>query len=214
MARLFQKSLELHFKVVLKSSINTLGGKILCNAIKIEFQMRGSPHAHMLIWVSPDVKLTEQTVPIFIEYIDKIVSADIPEEKSSTELVKNYQTHRHTKTCKKWDTFCNSTFQNFQPQKQSHLIHFLPNCCKAKKDATYKAWWNFGESHGTNAQTENGMNISVGKMLSNAQVEMKNYYWALQVAPNAFFQIPSRRTVSAININSYNRTYFNAFSRL
>ena len=142
-ARLFQNRLDLYLKVVLKSSINILGGKILYYAIKIEFQMRGSPHAHMLIWVSPHVKLTEQTVPIFIEYINKIVSADVPDEKTNPELVKKYQTHRHSKTCKKRNTFVDSTFPSFQPQKQSYLFHFLPSWCKMKEKSTLKSVMEF-----------------------------------------------------------------------
>ena len=142
-ARHFQNRLELYFKSVLKSSINILGGKFLYYAIKIEFQLGGSPLAHMLIWVSPHVKLTEQTVPIFIEYIDKIVSADFPDEKTSAELVKKYQTHKHTKTCKKRKNFVDSTFPSFQPQKQSYLFHFLPNCCKMKEKSSIKSVMEF-----------------------------------------------------------------------
>ena len=125
MVRHFQNRVQLYFKVVLKSSINKLGGKNLYYAIKIEFQLRGSPHAHMLIWVSPHVKLTEQTVPIFIEYLDKIVNADIPDEKTSAELVKKYQTHRHTKTSKKRNPFCRFNFPNF-PTTEAIISNPLP----------------------------------------------------------------------------------------
>ena len=48
------------------------------------------------------------------------------------------------------------------------------------------------------------MNIFIEKLLSNAQVDMKDYYWALRVAPDVFLQIHFKRTVGAINMNSYN----------
>ncbi|XP_074374178.1 uncharacterized protein LOC141714563 [Apium graveolens] len=56
----------------------------------IEFQKRGLPHAHMLIWLHPNdhPKITEQ--------IDKMVSAEIPDpsiDPVGYEVVKNYMIH-------------------------------------------------------------------------------------------------------------------------
>ena len=49
-ARHFQYRLELLFKDVLKSKANPLG-EIIDYVIRIEFQARGSPHAHTVLWV-------------------------------------------------------------------------------------------------------------------------------------------------------------------
>lgn len=56
----------------------------------IEFQKRGLPHAHMLIWLHPNDR------PKTTEQIDKMVSAEIPDpsiDPVGYEAVKNYMIH-------------------------------------------------------------------------------------------------------------------------
>ncbi|XP_074356564.1 uncharacterized protein LOC141696304 [Apium graveolens] len=56
----------------------------------IEFQKRGLPHMHMLIWLSPESR------PNSIEKVDQLVSAEIPDKNSDPiayEAVKNYMMH-------------------------------------------------------------------------------------------------------------------------
>ncbi|XP_074377092.1 uncharacterized protein LOC141718612 [Apium graveolens] len=56
----------------------------------IEFQKRGLPHVHMLIWLSPESR------PNSIEKVDRLVSAEIPDKNSDPiayEAVKNYMMH-------------------------------------------------------------------------------------------------------------------------
>ncbi|XP_074351407.1 uncharacterized protein LOC141690513 [Apium graveolens] len=57
----------------------------------IEFQKRGFPHVHMLIWLSPESR------PNFIEKVDQLASAEIPDKNSDPtayEAVRNYMMHR------------------------------------------------------------------------------------------------------------------------
>ena len=63
-------------------------------ALRIEFQMRGSPHLHALIWTSDCPKLAAETKDAYVEYIDKHVQAFLPNENEDPELynlVKMYQ---------------------------------------------------------------------------------------------------------------------------
>ena len=53
-------------------------GKIVNYALRIEFQMKGSPHLHALTWTEDCPKLTSENKEAFIiEYIDKYVHAGI-----------------------------------------------------------------------------------------------------------------------------------------
>ena len=71
---------------------------------RIEFQMRGSPHVHCLLWLqnSPDLNTTlgKQECP---EFIDSIISASIPNKEKDPDLyekVTSKQIHHHTFSCK------------------------------------------------------------------------------------------------------------------
>lgn len=66
--------------------------------------MRGSPHLHALIWTSDCPKLTHDTKQDYVEYIDKHVQAYLPDKDTDSELyelMKKYQTHSHSKSCRK-----------------------------------------------------------------------------------------------------------------
>ena len=58
-AKHFQHRVETFFSEVLLSQINPIG-KITYYALRIEFQMRGSPHLHALIWTSDCPRLTSE----------------------------------------------------------------------------------------------------------------------------------------------------------
>ena len=52
-AKHFQYRLERLLKDILLSDSNPVG-KAIYHAIRIEFQFRGSPHAHCFIWIKSD----------------------------------------------------------------------------------------------------------------------------------------------------------------
>ena len=67
--------------------------------------MRGSPHLHALIWTSDCPKLTQETKQDYIEYVDQHVQAYLPDKDKDPDLhesVKKYQTHSHSKSCRKY----------------------------------------------------------------------------------------------------------------
>ena len=73
--------------------------------IKVEFQFRGSPHVHSFIWVQNAPKLNETTKQDYIEFVDKIVRADLPDAKKEPDLhrlVSRYQVHTHSQSRRKY----------------------------------------------------------------------------------------------------------------
>ena len=102
-AKHFQFRVETLFTEILLSKSKPIG-KIVYYALRIEFQMRGSPRLHALIWTEDCPKLTSETKEAYIEYIDKHVQAYLPNKEDDPELhdvVNFYQKHTHSKTCKK-----------------------------------------------------------------------------------------------------------------
>lgn len=89
--------------VFLKSNQTVLGGKLEDFWWRIEFQQRGSPHLHMIVWVegTPDF-----TSPEGIKRIDEIITCALPdgdneEEAELKALIEDSQIHRHKDQCYK-----------------------------------------------------------------------------------------------------------------
>lgn len=89
------------------------GGKVVDFWWRIEFQNRGAPHVHMVIWVENmprlDQNMTEEELQSFIDRIDSIISCKLPDSNEDSELyelVSNCQHHHHTATCFKRGNFC------------------------------------------------------------------------------------------------------------
>lgn len=103
-AKHFQYRVETFFTEVLLTQANPVG-KIVHYALRIEFQMRGSPHLHGLIWTSDCPKLTHESKQDYVDFIDSHVQAYLPNAEADPEfydLVATYQKHNHSKTCRKY----------------------------------------------------------------------------------------------------------------
>ena len=80
-------------------------GKSKYYAIRVEFQVRGSPHIHSFIWILNAPKLNIESKQEYIQWVDSIIHADMPDpvkEKQLFELVKTFQPLQHSKTCRKY----------------------------------------------------------------------------------------------------------------
>ena len=71
--------------------------------IKIEFQMRGSPHVHCLLWVKGAPKINQDLDDDVCRFIDKYITAMIPkgmfERENDVNIMKSLQTHTHSDYC-------------------------------------------------------------------------------------------------------------------
>ena len=109
-AKHFQYRVEKFFRDVLLSNPNPTG-KIVYYALCIEF------HLHALIWTSDCPELTNDTKDAYIDYIDRHVQAYLQDKETDPELydlVKTYQTHNHSKTCRKYkNVACRFNFGQF-----------------------------------------------------------------------------------------------------
>jgi len=85
-AKHFQYRVEAFFTEVLLSKCQPIG-KIVYYALRIEFQMRGSPHLHALLWTVDCPKLTSETKEAYVEFIDKHVQAYLPNKDDHPELL-------------------------------------------------------------------------------------------------------------------------------
>jgi hypothetical protein len=68
-------------------------GKLNARTHSIEFQKRGFPHMHIICWFAGRTHLTE-------EELDRIISAEIPDEEIEVELVNEETKEKYTTTIK------------------------------------------------------------------------------------------------------------------
>ena len=61
-------------------------GKTKYCAIRVEFQVRGSPHTHSFIWIENAPKLTVGKIDNYILWVDSIISAKLPDIDNDPQL--------------------------------------------------------------------------------------------------------------------------------
>ena len=98
-ARHFMFRLRSFLRLVLlndKGPLASTNGHIIDYFVRIEFQMRGSPHAHMLFWAenAPDFNTLEG-----IDYIGRFVTCALPTNADDRQFIKRLQTHKHSPSC-------------------------------------------------------------------------------------------------------------------
>ena len=100
--QMFQHRLEAFFSEYLLSDTHPLG-YITDYVIKIEFQMRGSPHAHCLLWVKDAPKIDKDPDDVVCAFIDRYITAVILPVTSKNEhhikLMDSLQKHTHSYYC-------------------------------------------------------------------------------------------------------------------
>ena len=58
----------------------------MCFAIRMEFQIRGSPHVHTFTWIIAAPKSTSDNVDKYINLLDKIFIVSLPVLKFDSNL--------------------------------------------------------------------------------------------------------------------------------
>ena len=117
-ARHFQFRVEAFFKQILFDGPLE---KIKYYVIRVEFQVRGSPHMHSFLWLLIAPVLSEDTIDHFKEWVDSIISARLPDPTKNSKLfefVKMYQLYRDSKTWRKYkNRSCRFNFVRYFTKK-------------------------------------------------------------------------------------------------
>lgn len=77
-------------------------GKVVDYFVRVEFQLRGSPHFHLFFWIEQFCTEVQPQPDILCSYINSTIKTDLPleqEDKRLFDLVNRLQTHSHTKYC-------------------------------------------------------------------------------------------------------------------
>nr|XP_054593099.1 uncharacterized protein LOC129159978 [Nothobranchius furzeri] len=101
--RMFDKRVEALFRDLLMSPAQPLG-EIVDFFYRVEFQHRGSPHIHMMLWVRGAPECDKDSDQAVCDFVDRYISAQLPDPETQPELhkkVTEVQKHsrNHTRTC-------------------------------------------------------------------------------------------------------------------
>jgi DNA replication protein DnaC len=109
-ARMFERRFNTFMNLFVKGGAWCLG-KVIDWFVRIEMQLRGSPHAHLPLWVAdaPKYKGTatdEATRAAIVNFCDKYITTHFPsliEDRDLHFIIKEVQTHsrNHSKSCLK-----------------------------------------------------------------------------------------------------------------
>lgn len=122
-ARHFQFRLDMFLKDILMSQAEPVG-KIRHYFYRIEFQQRGSPHAHGVLWIQNAPDIDKSSSLEITSFVDKYVKCNLPDENTDEELytlVNQLQRHTHSPSCKKRAKNAGLVSQDQYLQKQFYL---------------------------------------------------------------------------------------------
>ena len=114
-------------------------GKISDWLYRVEYQQRGSPHIHMLIWLEDAPKFQIDSDEAVTTHIDKIISCQKPVDNLELLNLVNRQVHRHLHKCRK-NTTSKCRFNYPQPpMKQTRILNPLDKDIPDSKVKIHKA---------------------------------------------------------------------------
>ena len=206
-ARHFDRQVQLLFRF-LKDGVEPLG-PLVDYFYRVEFQQRGSPHIHCLLWIKDSPKL-DSDMQCVVEFIDKHISCAKPTVESDeemSELVAN-QMHRHSHTCRKGRKFqCRFGFPK-PPMPSTVILDELPADmdvnAKLAHGKAYKVIEEELKAMGT------GEAIDFGEFLARLKLTLDEYILAIRSSLKST-TIFLKRTPSEIRVNAYNPALIKAW---
>ena len=203
-ARHFHHKLQSLFTDVILSDAAPLG-KITNYFYRIEFQQRGSPHAHAILWVEEAPQPDSDTKKI-CEFVDEYVSATIPVEDDNLQnLVTELQRHSCSASCKKRGNSCRFNFPRppseetilARPEQTKDIDSEQKVILRKQAHEILNRMKECMENH------ENLKDVSLFDILTEAELSPDEYNFALLfAAKDATLHL--KRKLSEVNINNYN----------
>ena len=206
-ARHFDYQFNQFLRHFLMSSAAPLG-KIADWFYRVEYQQRGSPHIHMLIWLEDAPVYRCNNDSDVTTFIDKIITCKKPDNDPELVLLVNRQMHRHCQTCrKKSKAECRFNFPQ-PPMKSTTILHPLGDDVSETEVRKHKDTWKNISKH-LNDMKE-GEDITFDQLLINLNVTEQNYYLAIQSSLNSP-TIFLRRNPNELRVNNYNSACLKAW---
>ena len=197
--RYFDHRVQEFINTVLRSHHEPLG-KVVDYFYRVEFQQRGSPHIHMLIWISNVPNYNTHTIEEVTAFVDKYVSCN----KDSNEQLVEFQVHKHSKSCRKKEkAVCRFGFPA-PPMNKTTILEPLsdPSAKKQYNDLYARIQKQLDEVK--------NKEITYKDFLSLVDVEEDDYIKAIQSSLNGP-KLFLKRSVTEARVKPYMKPILNAW---
>ena len=175
---MFQHRVEAFFSEYVYSNEKPLG-EVSDHVIKIEFQARGSPHAHCLLWVKGaphiDIDGDEDVCQFIDKYITGVVPPECAENKKIRDLLFRLETHSHSEYCRR-NGMCRFGFPK-APSICTLIARQPDEECTEKRQEAHNILTKVHK-----ILESNGCDISLDERLSQANISVEEYTNNLKVA--------------------------------
>ena len=201
---------------------------------RVEFQVRGAAHVHGALWLDlqaldntfPGLKmsmqklqsgqtLSEKEEDTVINFIDNFIS--VSSDTNLKEIVKEVQTHHHTKTCRKRSSSsCRFSYPRFPSEKTIiakplRREDFLSEESFKEKIKMHELIMQKVTKTLNSLGKDDLLKQSLSMVLLKAGISKKEYYEALQVSSKGL-KVILKRSVADIFINNYNQEWLRAWN--
>ncbi|KAE8287245.1 hypothetical protein D5F01_LYC15214 [Larimichthys crocea] len=129
--RLFEKRVDTLMTNLILSPAQPIG-EVEDYFYRVEFQARGSPHIHLLVWIKDAPEFGDlQDDSVVIKFIDQYITCQMPDPNADPELhkiVSEVQVHsrNHSKSCRKGNVLCRFGFPK-PPMEKTILTYPTPD---------------------------------------------------------------------------------------
>ena len=205
-ARHFDYQFNQFLRHFLMSSAAPLG-KIADWFYRVEYQQRGSPHIHMLIWL--------ESAPVYgcdddedvTSFIDEIITCRKPDNDPELQFLVNRQIHRHYQTCrKKSKAECRFNFPQ-PPMKSTSILYPLDDMSDTDIQKHKDNWRNITKN--LNDMKE-GKDMTFDQLLVSLNITEQKYILAIRSSLNSP-TIFLKREPNELRVNNYNSACLSAW---
>lgn len=201
---MFEKRVDDFFREFLCSEARPLG-HIVHRCEKIEFQVRGSPHAHCLLWIKDAPKVDRESDEEVCRFVDKYISGAIPaQEKEEDDVVRQLvielQRHSHSLACRKHiNEICRFKFP--RPPCMKTIVSRQPS---PDEEVTLDRKENAHILQSVREGIEKHPDWRIDEILVNECISEEQYIQCLETASRSGTEVILKRDVCDMNINNYN----------
>ncbi|KAJ8018123.1 hypothetical protein HOLleu_44063 [Holothuria leucospilota] len=174
-----------HFDYIIRRFINDVllssyhpVGEIIDHFYRVEFQQRGSPHIHMLVWINNapmNENASNKEVALFI---DKYITCNNPPASEHHSL--NLQLHSHAKTCReKVQGTCRFGFP-IPPMPRTMILTPLEHNITSDKKEKLTALYNKVKAYLNDLKLANDVTTTFQQMLEILGTSEDQYIQAIR----------------------------------